>query len=192
MAPFFSLKKDKIFLKKDFSLFLCWARILIMNTENTLKIGDVVKSLDFVGNNNCYYVGKVLSVDENSGTFTAEVWDRIWQGESIDRVFAKTFTAPLPGNHLLDDLEENIRDPRIQVVGCLMNISEAVEIIEQQAKRDGVGVLELLETLDRYGALWYIQEAKLGIEFLTAFNIFMDSGRKMFAKAEAALQQDYA
>jgi hypothetical protein len=116
MAPFFSLKKDKIFLKKDFSLFLCWARILIMNTENTLKIGDVVKSLDFVGNNNCYYVGKVLSVDENSGTFTAEVWDRIWQGESIDRVFAKTFTAPLPGKHLLDDLEENIRDPRIQVV----------------------------------------------------------------------------
>ena len=66
-----------------------------------------------------------------------------------------------------------------------MNISEAVEIIDQQAKRDGVGVLELLETIDRYGALWYIQEAKLGIEFLTAFNIFMDAGRKMFAKVEA-------
>ena len=33
-----------------------------------------------------------------------------------------------------------------------MNISEAVEIIEQQAKRDGVGFLELLETIDRYGA----------------------------------------
>ena len=66
-----------------------------------------------------------------------------------------------------------------------MNISEAVEIIGQQAKRDGVGVLELLETIDRYGALWYIQEAKLDIEFLTAFNVFMDAGRKMFAKVEA-------
>ena len=66
-----------------------------------------------------------------------------------------------------------------------MNISEAVEIIGQQAKRDGVGVLELLETIDRYGVLWYIQEAKLDIEFLTAFNVFMDAGRKMFAKVEA-------
>ena len=66
-----------------------------------------------------------------------------------------------------------------------MNISEAVEIIEQQAKRDGVGFLELLEIIDRYGALWYIREAKLDIEFLTAFNIFMDAGRKMFEKVEA-------
>ena len=66
-----------------------------------------------------------------------------------------------------------------------MNISEAVEIIGQQAKRDGVGVLELLENIDRYGVLWYIQEAKLDIEFLTAFNVFMDAGRKMFAKVEA-------
>ena len=66
-----------------------------------------------------------------------------------------------------------------------MNISEAVEIIGQQAKRDGVGVLELLETIDRYGVFWYIQEAKLDIEFLTAFNVFMDAGRQMFAKVEA-------
>ena len=35
-----------------------------MKYENVVKIGDVVKSLDFVGVNDCYYVGLVVSISE--------------------------------------------------------------------------------------------------------------------------------
>lgn len=87
----------------------------LMKCENTVKIGDVVKSLDFVGVNDCYYVGLIMGVSEMDGTFRAKTLKRVWKGESVG-LFDNFFVAPLPGNHLLDDLEENIRDPRIQVV----------------------------------------------------------------------------
>ena len=88
-----------------------------MKYENTVKIGDVVKSLDFVGVNDCYYVGLVVGVSKMDGTFRAKTIKRVWRGE-VDRkkIYNDFFVAPLPGNHLLDDLEENIRDPRVQVV----------------------------------------------------------------------------
>jgi hypothetical protein len=86
-----------------------------MKYENSVKIGDVVKSLDFVGVNDCYYVGLVVGVSKMDGTFRAKTLKRVWKGESVG-LFDNFFVAPLPGNHLLDDLEENIRDPRIQVV----------------------------------------------------------------------------
>ena len=88
---------------------------ICMVNENTVKIGDVVKSLDFVGVNDCYYVGLIMGVSEMDGTFRAKTLKRVWKGESVG-LFDNFFVAPLPGNHLLDDLEENIRDPRIQVV----------------------------------------------------------------------------
>lgn len=70
-----------------------------------------------------------------------------------------------------------------------MNISNAVEIIDRQAELDGVSVLDLLTTLEKYGVFAYIRDAGLDaekrIEFLTAYNVFMDAGRKMFAKVEA-------
>ena len=35
-----------------------------MSYENTVKIGDVVKSLDFVGVSDCYYVGVVVGISK--------------------------------------------------------------------------------------------------------------------------------
>ena len=88
-----------------------------MKCENTVNVGDVVKSLDFVGVNDCYYVGLVMGVSEMDGTFRAKTIKRVWRGEvDYKKIYNDFFAAPLPGNHLLDDLEENIRDPRIQVV----------------------------------------------------------------------------
>jgi hypothetical protein len=66
-----------------------------------VKIGDIVKSLDFVGIDNCYMVGKVVSV-QFDGMFRAEFIKRIWQGE-IDKKFKTDyFTAPLQGEHFMD------------------------------------------------------------------------------------------
>ncbi|NDB83504.1 MAG: hypothetical protein EB127_12370 [Alphaproteobacteria bacterium] len=64
-----------------------------------------------------------------------------------------------------------------------MNIGEAVKIIERQAKWDGVGILELLVTVDKYGVDTYIDSAGLNHEFRQAYYTFMSAGRQMFAKA---------
>jgi hypothetical protein len=91
-----------------------------MEMRNEIKVGDVVKSLDFVGVNNCYYVGLVTAV-LSDGTFRATTLKRVWQGELQGKPskikFTETFVAPLPGHHFFDDLAETKgREPRVQVV----------------------------------------------------------------------------
>jgi hypothetical protein len=88
-----------------------------MKCENTVKIGDVVKSLDFVGVNDCFYVGLVVGISEMDGTFRAKTIKRVWQGQ-LDKKFPSAFfTAALPGESFFDDLaEERGVDPRVQVI----------------------------------------------------------------------------
>ena len=91
-----------------------------MKYENTVKVGDVVKSLDFVGVNDCFYVGLVTAV-LSDGTFRATTLKRVWQGELQGKPskfkFTETFVAPLPGHHFFDDMAETKgREPRVQVV----------------------------------------------------------------------------
>ena len=87
-----------------------------MKSEKYIKIGDVVKSLDFVGHNDCYRVGVVVAIYKD-GTFCAETVKRVWQGK-VDKKFpSDTFVAPLPGHHFFDDLAEQKNvEPRVQVV----------------------------------------------------------------------------
>jgi hypothetical protein len=89
-----------------------------MKSENTIvKIGDVVKSLDFVGINDCFYVGLVVGISKMDGTFRAKTIKRVWQGQLDKKIPSDFFTAPLPGNHFFDDMaEEKSVDPRVQVV----------------------------------------------------------------------------
>jgi hypothetical protein len=88
-----------------------------MKCENTVKIGDVVKSLDFVGVNDCYYVGVVIGISEMDGTFRAKTIKRVWQGQLDKKFPSDFFTAPLLGNSFFDDMaEERGVDPRVQVV----------------------------------------------------------------------------
>jgi hypothetical protein len=77
-----------------------------------MKVGDIVKSLDFVGIDDCYMVGKVVGVHYD-GTFRAKCIKRVWQGAE-DRSFKNEFFfAPLQGQYFLDRPEF----PRIIVVG---------------------------------------------------------------------------
>jgi hypothetical protein len=89
-----------------------------MKSENTIvKIGDVVKSLDFVGINDCFYVGLVVGISKMDGTFRAKTIKRVWQGQLDKKIPSDFFTAPLPGNHFYDDMaEEKDVDSRVQVV----------------------------------------------------------------------------
>ena len=71
---------------------------------NELKVGSVVKSLDFNGINDCYMVGKVVAIQSDGG-FRARCISRVWQG-SIDKKFKPDFfTAPLQGEHFMDSAE---------------------------------------------------------------------------------------
>jgi hypothetical protein len=88
-----------------------------MKSENVINVGDVVKSLDFVGVNNCYYVGLVTSISEMDGIFRADTIKRVWMGAVDNRFPSATFVAALPGNHFFDDMaEEKGREPRVQVL----------------------------------------------------------------------------
>ena len=67
-----------------------------------MKIGDVVKSLDFNGVDNCYMVGTVVGVFRSTGTFRAKFIKRVWQGEVDKKFKTDYFTAPLQGRQFLD------------------------------------------------------------------------------------------
>lgn len=80
--------------------------------DNEMKVGDIVKSLDFVGIDSCYYVGKVISISKMDGTFRAEFIKRVWEGKTDSKFKTDTFVAPLQGNHFMDSDDQ----PRIVVI----------------------------------------------------------------------------
>jgi len=85
----------------------------MMNEQgNEMKVGDIVKSLDFVGIDNCYYVGKVVSISKMDGTFRAEFIKRVFEGKLDTKFKTNFFTAPLQGNHFMDSDSK----PRVIVV----------------------------------------------------------------------------
>ena len=87
-----------------------------MEMRNEIKVGDVVKSLDFVGINDCFYVGLVTEI-LNDGRFRAKAIKRVWKGEADKRPLADEFFAPLPGYDFFDDMAEwKDAAPRVQVV----------------------------------------------------------------------------
>ena len=87
-----------------------------MEKRNEIKVGDVVKSLDFVGVNDCYYIGLVTEILSN-GRFKAKSIKRVWQGEIDKSPLVDEFCALLPGESFFDDMAEHKgREPRVQVV----------------------------------------------------------------------------
>jgi hypothetical protein len=87
-----------------------------MESKQQVRIGDVVKSLDFVGINDCFYIGLVTDI-LSDGRFKAKAIKRVWKGEADKRPLADEFFAPLPGHDFFDDMAEwKDAAPRIQVL----------------------------------------------------------------------------
>ncbi len=76
-----------------------------------LKVGDIVKSLDFNGVDDCYMIGKVVAV-RFDGQFRAKFIKRVWQGAEDRKFKTDYFTAPLQGNFMFDRADM----PRVSVV----------------------------------------------------------------------------
>ena len=79
-----------------------------MNNEISIKVGDVVKSLDYINISDCYLIGKIVSISTMDGTFRAKTIERVWCGKADQKDKSEFFVAPLPGNMLMDDLGTRI------------------------------------------------------------------------------------
>lgn len=77
-----------------------------------VQVGDIVKSLDFVGIDNCYMIGEVVGVHGDE-TFRAKFIKRVWQGQVDKKFKTDYFTAPMQGEHFMDRADA----PRIIVIG---------------------------------------------------------------------------
>ncbi len=77
-----------------------------------MQVGDIVKSLDFNGIDDCYMVGKVVGVHFD-GTFRAKFIKRVWEGVEDRKFKTDYFTAPQQGKVMTD----NDSNPRVTVIG---------------------------------------------------------------------------
>jgi hypothetical protein len=66
-----------------------------------MKVGDIVKSMDFNGIDNCYMIGKVVAI-QGDGAFRAKFIKRVWEGVEDRKFKTDYFTAPLQGNQMFD------------------------------------------------------------------------------------------
>ncbi len=80
-------------------------------TGNVMQVGDIVKSLDFNGIDNCFMVGKVVDI-QFDGTFRAKFIKRVWQGQEDKKFKTDYFTAPMQGEQFMDKSDS----PRVIVL----------------------------------------------------------------------------
>ena len=81
-------------------------------TGNVMQVGDIVKSLDFNGIDNCYMVGKVVGI-QFDGTFRAKFIKRVWEGVEDKKFKTDYFTAPMQGEQFMDKFDDS---PRVIVL----------------------------------------------------------------------------
>lgn len=80
-----------------------------------MQVGDIVKSFDFVGNSECYFVGEVIALLDYG--FRAKTIKQVVQGKVKDIELGRNdyFTAPFLGNSFMDEFAGDF--VRVQVVG---------------------------------------------------------------------------
>ena len=77
-----------------------------------MQVGDIVKSLDFNGIDNCYMIGKVVGI-QYDGLFRAKFIKRVWEGVEDRKFKTDFFTAPVQGEQFMDRADS----PRVIVIG---------------------------------------------------------------------------
>jgi hypothetical protein len=65
-----------------------------------VKVGDVIKSLDFVGNDTCYMIGKVIAILEDGDLLNCKGIARVWEGKAEA---GYGFSAYREGLHFMDN-----------------------------------------------------------------------------------------
>ena len=64
-----------------------------------IRVGDIIKSLDFPGNESCYMIGKVIAVLDD-GYINCQGIAKVWQGTAEA---GRDFGVMPEGSHFLDE-----------------------------------------------------------------------------------------
>jgi len=67
-----------------------------------MKVGDLVKSFDFVGEYSCYMLGLVTDISKKNKTVTCKFIARVFRCEPVWADGLEEFTAPLNGAFFMD------------------------------------------------------------------------------------------
>ena len=80
-----------------------------------MKVGDIVKSYDFPGNTECYFIGEVVAILDYG--FRAKTIKQVVCGATKDIVRCRNdfFQAPFEGNSMMDDMFPDFK--RVEVIG---------------------------------------------------------------------------
>jgi hypothetical protein len=76
-----------------------------------LRIGNVIKSYDFVNNTTCFYLGQVREIRD--GMAVCDTLGQTWDNQEVSD-FPAEFRTPLPGNFRMDEMYPEFK--RIEVV----------------------------------------------------------------------------
>ena len=72
--------------------------VVLQSKVRQVQVGDVIRSLDFPGNFECYMIGLVVEVSNE--TVRCRGISRVWEGQS-ERMDGY-FTTVQPGAHFMD------------------------------------------------------------------------------------------
>lgn len=80
-----------------------------------MNVGDIVKSYDFHGNTECYFIGEVIALMDYG--FRAKTLKCVRSNEAVEIVMGRNdyFQAPFNGNSMFDEFSPDFQ--RIQVIG---------------------------------------------------------------------------
>lgn len=76
-----------------------------------LRIGDVIKSYDFVNDTTCFYVGQVREIRD--GMAVCDTVSQMFDNQAVTD-FPTEFRTPLPGNFMMDEMYPNFK--RIEII----------------------------------------------------------------------------
>ena len=67
-----------------------------------VKVGDIIKALDFAGREDCYMIGKVIALLDGGDYINCKAIACVWSGEARAVDSTQDFGAPREGLHFLD------------------------------------------------------------------------------------------
>lgn len=68
-----------------------------------VKVGDVIKSLDFAGTEDCYMIGKVVAILYSGEVYRCKAIAKVWEGNAKIVSNVHDFEVPCEGLQMLDE-----------------------------------------------------------------------------------------
>jgi hypothetical protein len=68
-----------------------------------VKVGDVIKSLDFIGNDTCYMIGKVVEILQDEDLYRCKAIVQVWEGKAEIVTDNRNFTVSREGYDFMDN-----------------------------------------------------------------------------------------